>query len=342
MHGQTALRSTGGAAGSVVRTEGRLGTERTSGVPTAAIARPVATTGALQAYGEWLVHIDGSPRSAERLALARRLAQVAGGRVLAMHAVTPVWTELPMSALGDGGAVVLLQQADEERQRAARRLFDAEASRPGAPLSWSDGPAAQGGGALMPAVSRLAARALCSDVLVLGQQDRDDPLTWGVPSDLIPGVLTASGRPALVVPRVGHFDTVGRRILVAWKSSRESARALSSALPWLKTAQRVEIARWNEPGWRYGETAPDQPGMAPPSDAWLRDWLQAHGVTAHITHEGDASADIGELLLSRAADTDADLLVMGCYGHTRAREWLLGGATRSVLQSMTLPVWMAH
>jgi hypothetical protein len=133
MHGQTALRSTGGAAGSVVRTEGRLGTERTSGVPTAAIARPVATTGALQAYGEWLVHIDGSPRSAERLALARRLAQVAGGRVLAMHAVTPVWTELPMSALGDGGAVVLLQQADEERQRAARRLFDAEASRPGAP-----------------------------------------------------------------------------------------------------------------------------------------------------------------------------------------------------------------
>lgn len=335
---EVTLRDTGPGASPAHRRE--PGTAMAGAAP--APARPMAATGPLQAYAEWLVHIDGSPRSAERLALARRLAQVAGGQVLAMHAVTPVWTELPMSALGDGGAVVLLQQADEERQRAARRLFDAEATRSGAPLSWSDGPAAKGGGALMPAVTRLAARALCSDVLVLGQQDRDDPLTWGVPSDLIPGVLTASGRPALVVPRVGHFETVGRRVLVAWKSSRESARALGSALPWLKTAQRVEIARWNEPGWRYGETAPDQPGMPPPSDAWLRDWLQAHGVNAHITHEGDASADIGELLLSRAADTDADLLVMGCYGHTRAREWLLGGATRSVLQSMTLPVWMAH
>lgn len=305
-------------------------------------ARPLAGTGPLQAYGEWIVHLDGSPRSAERLALARHLAEVCGGRVVAMHAVTPIWTELPMSALGDGGAVVLLQQADDERQRAARRVYDAEALRPGAPLAWSNGPASEGGGRLMPAATRLAARALYADVVVLGQQDRDDPLTWGVPSDFVPAAVADSGRPALVVPRIGHHQTIGRRVLVAWKASRESARALTSALPWLKTAQRVEIARWNEPGWRYGEGAPDRHGSPPPSDAWLADWLQAHGVQARITHEGDAGADIGELLLSRAADTDADLLVMGCYGHTRAREWLLGGATRTVLQSMTLPVWMAH
>ena len=303
---------------------------------------PLTSTGATPPAIPWrrlLVHLDGSPRSAERLALARRMAGRSGATLVAMHAVTPVWAEMPMSALGDAGAGVLLQEAQAERRRSARAVYDREAARTGAPMCWHDACdlSAVGWGA---AATAFGARALCSDVVVLGQRDPDDALTWGVPTDFIPDVVAYSGRPTLVVPRVGHFDTVGRRVLVAWKPAREAARALATALPLLQHAQHVEVAHWRESGEsRVGRPAPEASTAA---HGALQDWLHAHGIPAHHTVQGDAHADLGEQLLSLAADVDADLLVMGCYGHNRTREWLLGGATRTLLQSMTVPVWMAH
>ncbi len=286
-----------------------------------------------------LVHLDGSPRSAERLALARRLAGRAGATLLAMHAVTPVWAEMPMSALGDAGAGVLLQEAEAERRRGARGLYDREAMRPGAPMRWHDA-TELGNTGWGAATTAFSARALCSDLVVLGQRDPEDALAWGVPADFVPAVVADSGCPVLVVPRVGHFQAVGRRVLVAWKPAREAARALATALPLLRQAEHVEVAHWRESGEARVQPAETDDTPAPASA--LEDWLQAHGVRARHTPQGDAHADIGEQLLSLAAHVDADLLVMGCYGRSRTREWLLGGATRTVLQSMTLPVWMAH
>lgn len=301
---------------------------------TAAVAAPPALP-----WRRLLVHLDGSPRSAERLALARRLAGRSGATLVAMHAVTPVWAEMPMSAMGDAGAGVLLQEAEAERHRSARAVYDREAARPGAPMWWHDATSLTdtGWGA---AATAFSARALCSDLVVLGQRDPEDALTWGVPTDFIPDVVAYSGRPTLVVPRVGHFDTVGRRVLVAWKPAREAARALATALPMLQHAQHVEVAHWRE----GGESRPERPGgeASAAGPGALQDWLQAHGIQARHTAQGDAHADIGEQMLSLAAHIDADLLVMGCYGHNRTREWLLGGATRTLLQGMTVPVWMAH
>ena len=141
---------------------------------------------------------------------------------------------------------------------------------------------------------------------------------------------------------IAHFQPkllAGRRVLVAWKPAREAARALATALPLLKQAEHVEVAHWRESGEAHTALPADEPHTTP---AALEDWLQAHGVRARHTQQGDTHADIGEQLLSLAAHVDADLLVMGCYGRSRTREWLLGGATRTVLQSMTVPVWMAH
>jgi len=244
-----------------------------------------------------------------------------------------------MSALGDAGAGVLLQEAEAERRRGARGLYDREAMRPGAPMRWHDTtePGNTGWGAASTAFS---ARALCTDLVVLGQRDPEDALAWGVPADFVPAVVADSGRPVLVVPRVGHYDVIGRRVLVAWKPAREAARALATALPLLRQAEHVEVAHWRESGEARVPLADTDDSRAQSSA--LEDWLQAHGVRARHTQQGDAHADIGEQLLSLAAHVDADLLVMGCYGRSRTREWLLGGATRTVLQSMTLPVWMAH
>jgi nucleotide-binding universal stress UspA family protein len=151
-----------------------------------------------------------------------------------------------------------------------------------------------------------------------------------VATDFNESVLLSCGKPALVIPSIYKAEPIGRTVLVAWKPTRESARALSAALPFLQRAQQVHLALWSEP---EGDETP-----GPDVEASLR----RHGVTAIVHRDVARNRDVGELLLSRAADLGADLLVMGCYGRSRAREWALGGASRSVLQTMTVPVLMAH
>lgn len=171
-------------------------------------------------------------------------------------------------------------------------------------------------------------RALYADLLVLGQRDPDDPAASELPPDFVPQVLVGSGRPALVVPCAGPFATVGRRVLIAWKETREAARAVTAALPWLVRAASVHAIA----------CGPD----ADEALRRLRTYLSAQGVALETQRHEPGETDAGEKLLSAAVDMGADLLVMGCYGHSRAREWVLGGATRSVLRSMTLPVLMSH
>ena len=182
----------------------------------------------------------------------------------------------------------------------------------------------------------LLARA--ADLVVLGQPAPD---ANAAAADIHVNVITNAGRPVLLVPFAGHHATVGRRILVSWDGGREAARAMQLALPLLKDADQVSIAVF--------EVAADEHKAADALAADPRPWLARHGVTAtlsvHAVDHGrrlNRRSQIGERLLSLAADLSADLLVMGGYGHSRIRESLLGGVTRTVLDQMTLPVLMAH
>ena len=270
-----------------------------------------------------LVHIDASPRSAVRLALAQELAKQHGSEVTAMYGVVPAMLATPwLSGDAMAGAAALLADVDREQRDRGVATWKAAAAR--APVTWAD---AEG----EMIVAGLSLAALCHDLVVLGQSDAGDMLTGSVPADLVPSVVFDSGRPALVLPSVGSFATVGRAPLLAWKPTREAARAASAALPWLQRAARVHIAC--QPG--HEESA--QTHTAP-----LQHWLRLHAVNAPIELHSVGPGDAGESLLSLAADASADLLVMGCFGHSRAREWVLGGASRTVLRSMTLPVLMAH
>jgi nucleotide-binding universal stress UspA family protein len=147
-------------------------------------------------------------------------------------------------------------------------------------------------------------------------------------------VTLASGRPILVVPYAGHFATLGQRVLVGWDASREATRAVGDAMPLLAAAEQVTVLAIDP------QAGPGGHGELPGADISLH--LARHGVKAVIERTVSADVPIGDVLLSRAADLGADLLVMGAYGHSRARELLLGGATRTVLGSMTLPVLMSH
>jgi nucleotide-binding universal stress UspA family protein len=263
-----------------------------------------------------LLHIDASAPSRMRLVVARALAQRLGASVTALYACAPQPAPTPSQFFVEGGVLLPGNAAFDARCREqARALVDA---LPNAPqLHWAELPRGQ-------AVTRSFVReAWLHDLVVAGQHGGNEAAA-GVPTDFVASVVVDSGKPVLVVPSSGHFGDVGHRVLIAWKPTREAARALSAALPLLQPGAAVQVAGWG----------------CDPTEA--RPMLLRHGIEAEYAQEATDNVRVGEALLSRAADVNADLLVMGCYGHTRTRELLLGGATRAVLASMTLPVLMAH
>ena len=279
-----------------------------------------------------LLHLDASPRSAVRLRLARTLAAQHEARVTALYGVTPAFLTLPL-AIGDGSAamVPVLEQIDADHRAAARATFERErGSSASGELLWAEL-------GTEPVIPGFTAQALFADLLVLGQHDPGDAEAAGVPADFVGSVLVGSGKPALVVPYAGAFTGIGADVLVAWKPTREAARAVACALPLLQRARSVHVVGWSADA---GAATPvDRPGRLD-----LAGYLRLHGVEPKLRLHGGAPSDVGvgESLLSLAADVGADLLVMGCYGHSRARELVLGGATRTILRSMTVPVLMAH
>ena len=175
--------------------------------------------------------------------------------------------------------------------------------------------------------------AHCSDLTVLTQADPTAPgHRWA--QDLIEQVVLCSARPTLILPYAGRFDSIGTHVMVAWDDSREAARAVSDALPLLRLAEQVLVVSWNEVG------AIEDKMLRPRLDA-LHRWLMWQGVSADVRVE-TTGIGIAEAMLSRAADLSTDLIVMGAYGHARWTERVLGGATRGLLASMTVPVLMSH
>lgn len=274
------------------------------------------------------VHLDGSPRAALRLRIARELARRHDAEITAVLGVAPAFSDLPLAYGAGADAARIIEKLDEDRRLRARSLFEDECDRPGPQLRWAE---LEG---LSP-IDGFVQHGLLADLLVLGQHDANDRLAFGVPPDFVESVIAGSGRPALVVPSVGEFTGVDGTALIAWKPTRESVRAVVGALPLLRCARQIHVLRALEDE----DVGRPVPSAALPT---LDRFLRSHGVLAPIESHGGLRAQVGETLLSLAADLGADLLVMGCYGHSRTREWLLGGATRTVLRSMTLPVLMAH
>jgi len=272
-----------------------------------------------------LVHMDALPQAQQRLEAARRLGQAQGAAVTALYAVMSRFVELPFAPEIGPGIASALQDIDDQQRRLARSAFDQALATPGTAVEWAEI-------RNDPMMAAFAQQALYADLMVLGQHDPSTDASSGVPSDFVENVMLMSGKPALILPYAGMLPAViGDTVVIAWKPAREAARAVSAAMPLLKRARRVVILSW---------AGDDENVVGKRLD--LRGYLRLNGVEASWQEQGNETSALGELLLSRSFDLGADLLVMGCYGHSRAREWVLGGTSRTVLESMTLPVLMAH
>jgi nucleotide-binding universal stress UspA family protein len=281
------------------------------------------------AYQTVLVHLDLDAHCATRVAWGSALA--APGGVLVGAAMSGVSRLLYRSTPEPGDDQYLALHLAFLRERATAAL-DAFTQR----MASAGSPAFDARLVDDEASSGLALQARVADVLVLSQLEDG--------SDLVTQVLPQAGRPVLVLPAAREAPAgpvaLPRRILVAWDASREAGRALASALPLLRQAELVElVACGTDPAGRVARDVQ----MADPLP-----WLARHGVRATLRHHTLAGGGlfkrdaVGAALLAVAADDDFDLMVMGAYAHSRLRETFLGGATRTVLAHMTLPVLLEH
>jgi nucleotide-binding universal stress UspA family protein len=182
-------------------------------------------------------------------------------------------------------------------------------------------------------VRRAIAEMRCADLSVLSQGNANGDAR-GFERDLAEQALLANGAPVVFVPHAPASSSVGQRIVIAWDGGREAGRAVRDALPLLSLAKRVTVLSLGSRAQLGDDLSRSQ--------ARLAAYLQLHGVESFSRNMECAANEVGGLLLSQLADLDADLLVMGAYGHARIREIVLGGVTRTILDSMTVPVLMSH
>lgn len=277
-------------------------------------------------YRSMVLHVDNGAACANRVDFAINLALAHLAHVTAVAAYS--WPAPPTIVATDLlGFGPLVPPSDELRQAAQ-----------GACERFADRARERGLSAFSAHVDEVAGAqdlvrlARCHDLVVLGQPERNgsDPVA---PAGLAVQMLMGSGRPLLFVPWAGRFDAPLDTVAVAWSGSRESARAVADALPLLARASAVHVLGFDRSGIEGVDT---QSGLEA-----VQQWLGHHRIAAKL-HREIADIDFGDALLSKIADLGADLLVLGGYGHSRATEFILGGMTRTILSSMTVPVLMSH
>jgi nucleotide-binding universal stress UspA family protein len=285
-----------------------------------------------------LVCYDLSPAGEERLAAATRLASATGANLLGVYplyddAVDAVLFPAAQFAPANAGASAGVAAAGvvepvTEPRAAAQADIAAEQFREVLRLNAIAGDWHMLDGANTVELIELAKTV---DLVVAGQFERQGRgRTHFRPED----IALACGRPVLIVPYVGNFATIGNRVLVAWDATREASRALHDAMPLMEAAEAVTVMTV------VTSETERQPALA-----------SLDRVVRHLEHKGiEASGEatlrgdlgVSDVLLSRASDIGADMIVSGAYHHSAFREAIFGGVTYDLLDHMTVPVLMSH
>jgi len=274
-----------------------------------------------------LLHLDDTPACALRTDLAFGIARRFHCHVVGLAACGSV-PVASMATLGEVGLDTLGPALTQLKASAVERAAQFRERCIAAGLASFDAVAAEDDDA-----HALLWHARACDLVVVGQADASRSGASAVRRS-IEDVVLQSPRPVLVVPFAGRFGAVGEDVLIGWNGSRECARAVGDALPLLCRARRVRLVACETPLDAASES--NRRGLEA-----MCQWLQRHGVEAS-SEVAWTEIDVGNALLSRAADSACDLIVMGAYGHARWAERVLGGVTRTLFGTMTVPVLMSR
>ena len=269
-------------------------------------------------YTSVMVPVDLGPNASDRVSAAAGLADRFGGFLIGIAAQQPFVPTYPEGLVADAAIIDAEQERVDQELAEVERVFRAAAGARNQVL-WRS---ALGGA---PNFAREQARA--ADIMVLSRQGRGDPTDWRfrvAPAD----VVLELGRPVVVLPP-GAKSIEGKRVVIAWKDTREARRAVWDALPLLKQADEVFVTSVTNDARKAGAVD-------------VSEYLTRHGVTSKVIGCEGRDASVAEELLKVVRQEGADLIVTGAYGHTRMREWMFGGVTRDLLDDAPVPCLMAH
>jgi nucleotide-binding universal stress UspA family protein len=276
-------------------------------------------------YKTILVHCNDRQRLPRLLDPAVRLSAAFGARLIGVS-VSPPIIAIPAGMPGAPDTIVIDERAKAYRAEnpAMKAAFQEAAAAQNIAAEWREEDAGSG------TVARIVTRhARCAD-LVIASQAASDSNVWSL--DVPDRLAMESGRPVLIIPNGGSFRPVPNRVVVGWTARREAMRAMFDALPLLKRADKVTVL----------EVDPEPVQESTEYRAAACATLARHGVICEADAAVSSRGNAGDALLAYCERTKANLLVMGCYGHSRLREFVLGGASRHLLAGMTLPVLMSH
>lgn len=279
------------------------------------------------AYKTILVHLHDKRRAHRMLEAVMPLARQMDAHLSALSVVPP-YVIIP-ALDGAGGAITIDDHRNTYRtdMLALKTLFLSSAKGQALRSEWHEADAE-----FSTVAGSIIEQGRTADLIVASQKDP----SWSY-SNMIEEperIAIESGRPLLLIPNSGKAGLAVKRVTIAWNGRREAARAVFDALPILKLANEVNVVCID----------PEQDRVATgdaPADG-ICTTLARHGIKCQASQGSAVGSDVGTELLRQAMVFGSDLLVTGCYGHSRLREFILGGASRGILENMKLPVLMSH
>lgn len=269
-----------------------------------------------------MVHLDSTAHTAKRVDIALALAKGASAHVTAVFGETT--SDAPADTGLDTKVSVTSENADKVLAAFAEKADAAGISHDSRQI-----PAINYG----QLTKHLSYAARDCDMAVFGQHDSATS-KGECPEDLVEQVIIHCGRPVLVIPYAGDFPNIGKRVLIGWNGTGESARAMNFALPLMQDSADVKMVSINPPK-----------EILEHHDAYnesVLKHLKVHGVTARVDQEPNPDVSVANLLVSRAYDHGADLLVMGAHSHTGLTTRFRGSVTRDLLGQLTVPALLSH
>jgi len=271
-----------------------------------------------------LIHIDNSVACEHRVDVAIQLAIQHQAQISTIYVIQnylePTYYEAQISA----DIIAQIDQQAEKTAKLAQHKYHSMANRAGYTMT-----SVIEKGNL---ISILDEYARYTDLLVLGQNHPEDP--ENISEALADNMVLEAGTPCLIVPHTSSSQFTAKRVLVAWNASREAARSVKDAMPILSNADYVEVLVVNPTQY------PAEIDIVQSKS--VSSFLMQHGIKPQIQVESGSNSKAGDTIISRASEINADLIVMGAYGHSRLREIVLGGVTRKLLARMTVPVFISH
>jgi nucleotide-binding universal stress UspA family protein len=260
-----------------------------------------------------LVLMDNSPHAVERLDLAIQLAQHHQAGIIGLNVFTHSLLEL-------------LQRTTPAEEQDLQEMFLYKSAQAGVAATWHSAETKPLANSVAEVVNHFACFA---DLVVIGQTEYAAKEKNGE-GDLPERIVMGSGKPVLIVPYAVTFSSLGNRVLVAWKSGRESTRVISDSVPLLKNAGTVSIFEVNP--------------SVDEKDAMERlcTYLAHHEIHARVETSKVTELGIGDVLLNQVSDEGSDLLIMGAFAHNHFGSYVLGDVAKHVLKHMTVPVLMSH